>query len=109
MVVVVMRQCEISNVGRLIARFGQLSLKGFLNGGSKARCSAGLDHCVRDDAGVPEKGPARMHDQIRRDGHIGDGHAMLEQRDRVSALEKPAIEDVESYWLVPSTTRREND
>src|SRR5215471_3895861 len=54
MIVMIVRQGEICDVGRLIADFSQLAAQCFVNSGSGFGGPSGLNQIIRDDAGVPQ-------------------------------------------------------
>ena len=73
MVAVIMRQRQISDVGRSVADRGQLGQQWPIHGKRPLclRRHAGREGAVRDLARVPHHGSLRVHDEEARSHHVG--------------------------------------
>ena len=94
MIVVIVREREVRDVGRSVADFSQLAAQCFVNSGSRFGCAAGLNQVIRDDAGIPEKRSLRVNDEICRNRHVCGCDASIQEHVGITALQCPAIEYV---------------
>jgi hypothetical protein len=95
MIVMIMRQREIIDVRRLVADLRQLARQRLGDGGAGDGGPARLDQFVRDCAGIPQQGAARMHHKIGDHGHVRSLHPALDQGFRIGAVKGSEIEDIE--------------
>ena len=96
-IVVIVRQSEVGNIGRFVADLRQLPFQRRLHCRARLDGSFRLDQFIGNDAGIPKQRAFRMDDEIRRYGHVRRRDPAVQQHLRISAFEMPAIEDVQLH------------
>src|SRR2546428_13786728 len=94
MIVMIVGQRKISDVGRLVPDLRQLAFQSLVHGGSSFGRSAWLNQLVGNDAGIPKQSTARMHDEISGDGHVRRCHAPYKRHARIAALQRTPSKNI---------------